>query len=65
VGGGKVAEVAEVSEVAKVAAEGNHRSGSRGSSRETHSELNEIVVRKVQRCDRQGLCGTVSRENEI
>ena len=52
-------------QVAEVVAEGNHRGGSRGSSRETNSELNEIVVRKVQRCDREGLCGTVSCENEI
>jgi len=50
-------------QVAEVAAEGNHRCGSSGSYRETHSEVDKIVVRKVQRCD--SLCGTVSCENEI
>jgi len=35
------------------------------SSWETHWEVNKKVVRKVQRCDREGLCGTVSCENEI
>ena len=49
----------------EIAAEGNHRGGSTGSSRETHSELNELGVRKLQRCDRQGLCGTVSCANDL
>ena len=50
--GGNNGGEADGRHVAEVAAEGNHRGRSRLSSRETHSELNEIVVRKVQRCDR-------------
>ena len=50
-GGNKGGEVGG-RQVAEVAAEGNHRCGSSGSSWETHSEVNKIVVRKVQRCDR-------------
>ena len=60
-GGNKGGEVG----VRQVVAEGNHRGRRCGSSRETRSEVNKIVVRKVQRCNREGLCGTVSCENEI
>jgi len=51
--------------MAEAAAEGNHRGGSSGASWQTNSEINKIVVRKVQRCDREDLCGTISCENEI